>query len=66
MSVLNQSGIKDYTRENGLMTSDVRAILQDKNGYIWLGTYADGVIRYDGEGFMHDLPILPINPDVPR
>lgn len=49
--VLSQTGIKDYTQENGLSLGDVRALLQDKTGHIWLGTYAGGVIRFDGNGF---------------
>jgi signal transduction histidine kinase/ligand-binding sensor domain-containing protein len=34
----------------GLPSSDVREIVQDRDGYIWIGT-ADGLARYDGVGF---------------
>ncbi|TLY51569.1 MAG: hybrid sensor histidine kinase/response regulator, partial [Gammaproteobacteria bacterium] len=34
----------------GLPSSDVREIVQDRDGYLWIGT-ADGLARYDGVGF---------------
>lgn len=34
----------------GLSNNSVTAIYQDKEGYMWLGTY-DGLNRYDGYGF---------------
>ncbi len=43
--------------ENGLSQSWVRAILQDPQGYLWIGT-EDGLNRYDGyefKVFKHDL-----------
>jgi signal transduction histidine kinase/ligand-binding sensor domain-containing protein len=39
------------TVENGLSQSSVRAILQDKQGYLWFGT-EDGLNRYDGDKFV--------------
>src|SRR5690242_5080473 len=47
--------------EDGLAQSTVQAILQDAQGYIWLGTQ-DGLQRYDGYEFLtfrHD----PSDPD---
>jgi ligand-binding sensor domain-containing protein/signal transduction histidine kinase len=41
---------RHLTAEDGLSHSWVRAILQDRLGYMWLGTYA-GLNRYDGNGF---------------
>jgi two-component system, sensor histidine kinase ChiS len=35
---------------DGLANSDIYALLQDREGYLWLGTGA-GVIRYDGRDF---------------
>jgi len=34
-------------RENGLPTNDITGILQDKTGFIWIGT-REGLCRYDG------------------
>ena len=42
----------NYSIENGLAQSQVQAILQDKKGYIWLGTYG-GLSRYDGKSFIN-------------
>lgn len=39
-----------YDETNGLQTSIINAILQDKTGYMWFGT-ADGLYRYDGYTF---------------
>jgi ligand-binding sensor domain-containing protein/signal transduction histidine kinase len=41
---------KHLTAEDGLSHSWVRAILQDRQGYMWLGTNA-GLNRYDGYKF---------------
>ena len=38
------------TIEHGLSNNRIRCILQDKLGYIWIGTY-DGLNRYDGYEF---------------
>jgi len=38
---------KHITKEQGLSSSTVEAILQDSKGFIWFGT-ADGLNRYDG------------------
>lgn len=39
-----------YDSTNGLPTSDANAILQSRDGFIWIGSYA-GLIRYDGRDF---------------
>src|SRR5690606_29453334 len=36
--------------ENGLSSSSIEAIVQDKDGFIWFGT-EDGLNRYDGYQF---------------
>lgn len=41
---------KHLSTDNGLSDNSVRAILQDKEGFIWLGT-ADGLNKYDGYKF---------------
>ena len=38
------------TVENGLSNNDVNTVIQDKTGFIWLGT-EDGLNRYDGYKF---------------
>lgn len=40
------------TTENGLSHNKVNCILQDKRGFIWIGTN-DGLNRYDGKSFIH-------------
>ncbi len=40
-----------YSIENGLSQSNVRCILQDKFGFVWLGTQ-DGLNRFDGYEFV--------------
>ncbi|MCA1744619.1 MAG: hypothetical protein LC643_02695 [Bacteroidales bacterium] len=39
-----------YTNEDGLSSSYVKSIAQDKNGFIWLATRAS-VTRFDGQSF---------------
>ncbi|HVF80719.1 MAG TPA: two-component regulator propeller domain-containing protein [Flavisolibacter sp.] len=40
------------TVQNGLSHNKVNCILQDKRGFIWVGT-DDGLNRYDGKSFVH-------------
>lgn len=35
----------------GLADNFINAILQDSQGYIWLGTHSKGALRYDGSSF---------------
>src|SRR3990172_13233613 len=39
------------TIENGLSQSNVKTIIQDRDGYMWFGT-PDGLNRYDGDRLM--------------
>ena len=53
MSGLAQNLSMKATRlslEEGLSQSNVRCLLQDKNGFLWIGTQ-DGLNRYDGYNF---------------
>lgn len=45
----NDFHFRRFTAEDGLSSNTVRAILQDKRGYIWFGT-DEGLNRYDGTG----------------
>src|SRR5262249_9556951 len=39
-----------WTTDNGLPQNSVRAILQTRDGYLWLAT-SDGLVRFDGVRF---------------
>jgi len=39
-----------YNEEDGLPTGEANAVLQTRDGYIWIGSYG-GLIRYDGSTF---------------
>lgn len=41
-----------FSAENGLSQAQINAILQDKYGFLWIGTQ-DGLNRYDGNKFVH-------------
>ena len=42
--------IQHYSIKNGMSQNTVMAIMQDKQGFIWLGTW-DGLNRFDGYEF---------------
>ena len=44
---------KHYTYLDGLGNNYVRPIYQDREGFLWFGTYNGGVSRYDGEKFVN-------------
>jgi ligand-binding sensor domain-containing protein len=43
-------GRQAWNTENGLPQNTVQALLQTRQGYMWLGTEA-GLVRFDGSGF---------------
>ncbi|MFN7937303.1 MAG: ATP-binding protein [Bryobacteraceae bacterium] len=45
-----QYGFRLFGQEEGLLNLTVTSILQDHQGFLWVGT-ANGVFRYDGEHF---------------
>lgn len=54
--------IRSLTANDGLSHNSVRAIMEDRNGYVWMGT-SDGLNRYDGMAIRQFSPIdgLPDN-----
>jgi ligand-binding sensor domain-containing protein len=51
---LPQEGAEDVSPETGFpskSTQVVLSLIQDRNGYFWLGTNSDGAYRYDGKTF---------------
>ena len=42
---------RNYTAVDGLPQSQVRALAEDKSGYLWIGTEGGGLARYDGREF---------------
>src|SRR4051812_47405846 len=43
--------IRNYKAINGLPQSQVDIMLEDKNGYLWIGTQGGGLARFDGREF---------------
>ncbi|RYY46662.1 MAG: hypothetical protein EOO06_14075 [Chitinophagaceae bacterium] len=41
---------RHLTTANGLVSNSIKAIIQDKQGYVWIGTQT-GLQRYDGKRF---------------
>lgn len=46
-----QFSIRKYTAIDGLPQSEVRAMAEDKNGYLWVATQGGGLARFDGREF---------------
>ncbi|MBF0238157.1 MAG: response regulator [SAR324 cluster bacterium] len=42
--------IRFYNGSNGLVQNDVLSLYQDREGYLWIGTYG-GISRFDGQEF---------------
>lgn len=47
---IREYNLETYTTEDGLPQSSVLAIVQTKDGYLWMGTY-EGLARFDGIRF---------------
>ena len=45
--------------QNGLPHNNVSCMFADSGGFLWIGTYGGGVVRYDGYGMMQ--PVLGLN-----
>lgn len=48
--VSQQFNVKTYSFKEGLTTYNIKKVVQDKYGFIWVATQ-DGVFRYDGVNF---------------
>jgi ligand-binding sensor domain-containing protein len=47
----NNFSLRNYTAINGLPQSQVNAIVEDANGYLWVATSGGGLARFDGQEF---------------
>ncbi len=50
LCIAQQFNVRTYSFKEGLNTYNIKKVLQDKYGFIWLATQ-DGVYRYDGTSF---------------
>lgn len=46
-----QYSLRQYTVLDGLPQSQVNMVLEDRNGYLWIGTHGGGLARFDGREF---------------
>lgn len=53
---------KNFNHLDGLNISGIISLEQDKNGYLWIGTAGNGLIRYDGEFFKEFDQVLDVPP----
>ena len=49
----NPQNFSSFSKLQGLKHTQVRCLLQDQSGNLWLGTYGGGVSKYDGKSFTH-------------
>lgn len=47
-----QRGLIQYSKENGLISNEIRDVAYDQKGFIWLAT-PKGIERFDGQRFIH-------------
>jgi ligand-binding sensor domain-containing protein len=40
------------------IATPIRALAEDRRGHIWIGTWFDGIYRYDGHPFHHHFHLL--------
>src|SRR5436853_337242 len=50
-SFAQEYNFNNYTEVNGLPSSETYKAIQDRQGFIWIGT-DNGVVRFDGEEFV--------------
>jgi len=49
----NPDNFSSFGKLQGLKHSTIRAVIQDRIGNLWFGTYGGGVSKYDGRYFTH-------------
>jgi ligand-binding sensor domain-containing protein len=49
--LVSQYTAHEWSTEDGLPDNDVQAIVQGRDGHLWLGTQKNGVVRFDGVRF---------------
>lgn len=52
LSLSAQRGLIQYSKENGLISNEIRDVAYDQKGFIWLAT-PKGIERFDGQRFIH-------------
>jgi class 3 adenylate cyclase len=62
ISKYNGHSFINYYGENGPGDEDIKSILEDKEGNLWLGSYGKGLYRFDGDSF-HQFTIQDGLPD---
>lgn len=50
-SLSQQFNFRNYTVKDGVAQSQIYSVMQDKRGYIWMGTRGGGITRFDGINF---------------
>jgi signal transduction histidine kinase/CheY-like chemotaxis protein/ligand-binding sensor domain-containing protein len=45
--------LTSYTKDEGLPQSQVRDVIQDERGYLWMALFSGGIARFDGHNFMN-------------
>ncbi|RXP44540.1 response regulator [Lutibacter sp. HS1-25] len=51
-TIYSQWRLNQISGEEGLSQNTIKSIIQDKNGFIWIGTY-NGINKYDGYSMEH-------------
>jgi signal transduction histidine kinase/ligand-binding sensor domain-containing protein len=47
----NMDAFRNYRTQDGLASNHVRALLEDRNGALWISTFGNGVTKYAGGKF---------------
>jgi ligand-binding sensor domain-containing protein/signal transduction histidine kinase len=50
-AIAQNYSMRNFTAVDGLPQSQVNAMVEDANGYLWIGTFGGGLARFDGKEF---------------